>query len=147
MNSYTGNTTSTQSQVALHLMINQLSVSTLPTAMRRQSIIVNDIPQSMYVNTDAHKLAAVLGTLLNTVITHTSNTYIHISAKNYGDVMLLHIKENSRLNSPSFAGKLAEIQEMAEHIGGNVSVTSYRNEITTVAFSFVNTPVMQAIAA
>lgn len=147
MNSYTGNTPSTQSQVALHLMINQLSVSTLPTAMRRQSIIVNDIPKTMYVTTDAHRLAAVLGSLLNTVISHTSNTYIHISAKNYGDVMLLHIKENSRLNSPSFAGKLAEIQEMAERIGGNVSVTSYRNEITTVAFSFVSAPAMQAIAA
>lgn len=147
MNSYTGNTTSTQSQVALHLMINQLSLSTLPTAMRRQSIIVNDIPQRMYVTTDAHKLAAVLGSLLNTVISHTSNAYIHISAKNYGNVMLLHIKENSRLNSPSFAGKLVEIQEMAERIGGNVSVTSYRNEVTTVAFSFVNTVAVQSIAA
>ena len=131
----------TQSQVALHLMINQLSVSILPSAMRRHSVVVNDIPSAMYVNTDAHKLAAVLGNLLSTMIGHSTNSYIRISAKTYGNVALLHIKDNSRLNSPAFACSLAEIQQLAERIGGNVGVTSYRNGITTVAFSFINHPI------
>ncbi len=135
--------TATQSQVALHVMISQLSVSTMPAAIERRNVVVNDIPQKMLVNIDAHKLAAVLGSLLQTVNTHTNNSYIRISAKHYGNVTLLHIKENSRLNSPAFAGSLVAIQEMAERIGGNVSVTSYRNEVTTVAFSFVN----QSLAA
>ena len=125
----------TQSQVALHLMINQLSVSSLPSAMRRQSVVVNDIPSGLCVNTDAHKLAAVLGSLLNT------NSYIRISAKTYGNVALLHIKDNCRLNSPAFACSLVKIQELAERIGGSVGVTSYRNGITTIAFSFVNHPI------
>jgi hypothetical protein len=131
---------STQSQVALHLMINQLSVSTLPTAIRRENVVVNDIPAAMYVHTDAHKLAAVIGGLLNTVIGHSSNSYIRVSAKSYGHVMLVHIKDNGRLNSPGFAGSLADIQKLAERIGGSVSVTSYRNDVTTVALSFVNLP-------
>jgi hypothetical protein len=132
---------SAQTQVALHLMINQLSVSSLPSAMRRQSVVVNDIPSALYVNTDAHKLAAVLGSLLNTVIGHSSNSYIRISAKTYGNVALLHIKDNCRLNSPAFACSLVKIQELAERIGGSVGVTSYRNGITTIAFSFINHPI------
>lgn len=129
---------STQSQVALHLMINQLSVSTLPTALRHRSIIVNDIPVGLKVNTDAHKLAAVLGSLLHTVIAHTNDSYIRFSAKQYHNVTLVHIKENSRLNSPAFASRLCEIQTMAEAIGGSVGVTSYRNEVTTIALSVVD---------
>jgi nitrate/nitrite-specific signal transduction histidine kinase len=140
-NSYTqASKASTQSQVALHLMINQLSVSTLPTAIRRENVVVNDIPAALYVHTDAHKLAAVIGSLLNTVIGHSKNSYIRVSAKSYGDVTLVHIKDNGRLNSPAFAGSLIEIQQLAERIGGSVSVTSYRNDVTTVALSFVNLP-------
>jgi hypothetical protein len=128
----------TQSQVALHLMINQISVGTMPTAMRKRSILVNDIPLGLKVNADAHKLAAVIGTLLHTVICHTNDSYIRISAKRFHNVTLLHIKENSRLNSPAFASRLCEIQTMAEAIGGSVGVTSYRNEVTTIALSMVD---------
>lgn len=135
---------SVQSEVALHLMINQLSISVLPSAMRRQSVVVNDIPAALHVNTDAHKLAAVLGSLLNTVVGHSNNSYIRISAKTYGNVALLHIKDNCRLNSPAFACRLVEIQQLAERIGGSVGVTSYRNGITTVAFSFITHPVAAA---
>jgi hypothetical protein len=127
-----------QSQVALHLMVTRLSVNSMPAAMRCRSIIVNDIPEGLRINTDEQKLAAVLGSLLHTVISHANDSYIRISAKQYHNVTLLHIKENSRLNSPSFAQRLCEVQEIAEKIGGSVSVTSYRNEITTIALSVVN---------
>lgn len=131
-------TTESQSQVALHLMVNQLSVSTMPQATRHKTTVVNDIPAAMYVTTDPQRLAAVIGSVMNAVIGHSSNGSIRISAKNYGNVMLLHFKENSRINSPEFAGRLVEIQDMAERIGGSVSVTSYRNDVTTVALSFVS---------
>ncbi len=128
-----------QSKVALHLMINQLSVSTMPAAARNQSTIVNEIPAELYVNTDQHKLAAVIGSLLNAMISHTGNAAIHVSAKAYGNVMLLHLKGQSKLNNPVFAGTLSEVQQLAQNVGGTVGVTSCRNNITTVALSFTNT--------
>lgn len=131
---------STQSTIALHLMINQLSVSSMPVAIRRRNVIVNDVPSDLVIKSDEQKLAAVLGNLLNTVIGHANDSYIRITAKLYGGVTLLHIKENSRLNSPAFANSLVEIQELAEKIGGSVSVTSYRNDITTIALSITNMP-------
>lgn len=130
-----------QGQVALHLMINQLSVSTLPSAIRHRNILINDIPSELYVNADQHKLAAVLGSLLHTVIGHSNDSYIRISAKKYGNVMLVHFKENNHLNGHAFTASLNHAQKLAESIGGNVTVTSYRNDITTIALSFVNLPV------
>jgi hypothetical protein len=131
------NKPSALSQVPLQLMISQLSVSTMPMALRRKNVVVNDIPAALYVHADAHKLAAVIGSLLNTVIGHSSNSYIRVSAKSHGNVTLLYIKDNSRLNSPAFAGSLVEIQELAARIGGSISVTSYRNDETTVALSLL----------
>ena len=54
----------TQSGVALHLMVNQISVSTLATATRKRNLLVNEIPTGLAVNTDTQKLAAVLGSLI-----------------------------------------------------------------------------------
>ena len=141
IHSYTENNTSTQSQVALHLMVNQLSISTMPSAVRRQNVVVNDVPSTLYFHGNEQKLAAVLGSLLTTIIGHSQNSQLRISAKSYGNVIVLHLRENSRLNSPSFATSLVRVQELADRIGGSVSVTSYRNKVTTVAFSFLSIPV------
>lgn len=124
--------------VRLHLLVNQLSISTMPEAIRKKSHVINEIPGELMIHTDASRLAAVLGQLLITMISHSHDSSIRISAKKYGKVILLHLKENSRLNSPAFATSLVEIQHLADRIGGNVSVTSYRNEVTTVALSFID---------
>jgi hypothetical protein len=130
---------STQSQVALHQMVNQLSISSMPTATRNQSFIINDIRAELFVGADQQKLAAVIGSLLNAMVSHTRNCAIHISAKPFSNVMLLHLKGQAKISSPAFIGSLNKIQQLAEYIGGTVGITSYRNQVTTVALSFVHT--------
>ncbi len=128
----------TQSHVGLHLMVNRISTGSLPSATRKNSFIINDVPDDLEVNTDEHMLATVFGSLLNTVINNSENCCIRISAKLYGRVVLLHLKESHRLNCPAFAGNLRQVQQLAEKIGGTVSVSNERNEATTIVFSFVN---------
>ena len=131
------NKAATQSQLALHLMVSKLSVKTTPSNPSEKTI-VNDVPSWLQVNTDQHKLAAIISRLLDKVIDHTDSSRIRICAKNYHNVTILHIKDKSRLNSPAFANSLVEVQELAEELRGSVSVTSYRNDVTTVALSFMN---------
>lgn len=128
----------TQSKIALHLMINQLSLSSLPAAIKNENTLVNHVPAELLVNTDTQKLAAVVGSLLNTVVSHTRNTALVISVKSYSDVMILHIKGNTRFNHPEFTRSMTKIQHLADCIGGTVGVTSFRNNISTVALSFIN---------
>src|SRR4051812_37688538 len=115
---------STQSRVALHLMVSRISASSLPSAIRKNSFIINDVPAEMQANTNEHMLATVFGTLLNAVITHTENVCIRISAKLYGRVVLLHLKEDNKLSSAAFANNLKQVQQLAEKIGGTVSVSN-----------------------
>ena len=128
----------TQSHLPLHLIVSRISNGSLSSATRKNSFIINDVPNDLEVNTDEHMLATVFGSLLNTVINNTENCCIRISAKLYGRVVLLHLKESHRLNSPAFAGNLRQVQQLAEKIGGTVSISNDRNEVTTIVFSFVN---------
>ena len=132
------NQNNTQSYIALHLMVNRISASSLPVAIQRHSFIVNDIPADLLVHTDEHMLAAVFGSLLNTVIIHTENSCIRVSAKLYGKVVIINLKETHQPVIPSLALNLRQVQQLAEKIGGSISISSDSTRSTTIVFSFVN---------
>ena len=127
-----------QSNIALHLMINQLSVSTLPDTIKNENTIINQVPTDLQVHTDAQKLAGVIGSLMSTMISNTKNTVLTISVKEYSNVILLHISGNTDFNQKKITRELTRVQHLAECIGGTVGLTSYHNNNATVALSFIN---------
>ena len=129
---------SIQSRVVLQEVVSRILVSCVPSASRKNSFIINDVPADMQVTTDEHMVATVFGTLLNAIITYAENTCIRVSAKFYGRVVVLHLKETHKLNSSSFAATLRQIQQLAEKIGGTVSISNNEGEATTIVFSFLN---------
>jgi len=128
----------TQSRIALHLMVNQLTIRSLPETMKNDNIIHNHVPADIRVGTDAHKLAAVIDCLLKTVVNYTKKTALTVSIKSYSNVILLYVKGNTPFDHPDLEKKLAGVHEMAESIGGTVGITSHRNNISTIALSFIN---------
>ena len=124
--------------VALYLMVSRISASSIPSATRKNSFIINDVPADLQANTDENMLATVFGSLLNTVITHSENCCIRISAKLYGKVVLFQLKETHRLNNSALAGSLRQVQQLAEKFGGTVSISDNHDQATTIVFSFVN---------
>jgi len=119
-------------------MVSRVSASSLSAATRKNSFIINDIPVDLHANTDEHMLATIFGSLLNTVITHTQDCCIRITARLYGKVVLIHIKESHRIQAPAFSGNIRQLQQLAEKIGGSISISNDANEATTIVFSFVN---------
>src|SRR5262245_23557041 len=95
---------STQTTLALQTIVNRISAGSVSAATRKQSFIVNDIPADIQVNTDEQMLATVFGGLLNTVINYTENCCIRVSAKLYGGIVLISLKEIHRANGCAFAG-------------------------------------------
>lgn len=128
----------TQSQVVLRMMVQQLTEDCLPVASQHQNIIVNNIPADLKITADQHQLAVMIGRLMNTALGYVRNSSLHISAKFYSNVMLIHFKGDVCLSDPAFEEQLKDIHEMAQAAGGMAGVTSYRNEITTVALSVRN---------
>lgn len=123
---------------SLHNIVNIIAGSLEQTISRNKSFIVNDVPEGLLINTDEDLLASILSNLVNEVITHTDNGCIRITAKIYHNLILLHIKNDGSLNFDSVSQKLSRIQKQAEKMGGFVGFTSYRNKLTTIAFSFIN---------
>lgn len=137
-NVFTSNNSGTPGPVALQVIVSRISTSSLPAAIRKHSFIVNDIPADISVSTDESMLATVLGSLLNTVITHTENCCIRISAKLYGKVVLINLKESHQVHGQAFKGSLRQIQQLAEKIGGAVSISHCQTKETSIVFSFAN---------
>lgn len=122
----------------LHSIVGRVSAGSVSSATRKHSFIVNDIPKGLAVNINENMLATVFGSLLQTVISSTENCCIRITARLYGKVVLLHLKESHSTDCPAFAGNLRQAQQLAEKIGGTISVSRDRSQATTIVFSFVN---------
>ena len=123
---------------SLQNIVGSLIDSLAPAAIRHKSYIVNDVPVEIRTEVNENLLASVLGSLINAVLRNTQNSCIRITAKIYGDVVLLHIKDNGCINHSSISQSLARVQPQVEKLNGFIGLTSYRNKLTTIAFSFVN---------
>ena len=117
-------------------LISRLVNSALPTAVRRKSFIVNDIPCELYVAGNENILAAVLSNLLNTVVSHTENSCVRVSAKVYGGITLVYMKDSGYFNKSIVTCQLQELQLLAKKLGGCISVITRRTEAPSIAFSF-----------
>jgi hypothetical protein len=127
-----------ESEIGLHLMVNQLTVSNMPNATKRRNQLLNEVPPELSINTDSHKLAAILHTLIFTVLGQSQDNCIRISAKAYDNVTIIHIEDNKKLAGSIFSGHVGRAQQMAESIGGTVLLNEYREGRTRIAVSILN---------
>ena len=128
----------TLAPTSLYGLVNRISDGLVPAAMRNKSFIINDVPENICANVDEDLLSSVLSKLMNVVIMNTENSCIRITAKTYGNLVLLHVTDDGCLNYNLISQNLTRIQSLAERLGGFVGFTSTRNKLTTIAFSFMN---------
>lgn len=129
---------SIESASTLQELVGNLMQSFLPLAKRNKNHFVNDIPDDLYIDTDRDLVATVLSGMLSTIIKHAKESSICMSAKIYGNVVLVHIKDYNNFNYFSIENNLQKLQPLAEKVGGSVGVTSQRHNVATFAFSFMN---------
>jgi signal transduction histidine kinase len=124
----------------LHQLADCLVNSFLLRDTSNKSFFFNEIPDRLYLETDQEMLASVLSGLLSAVASHTEDSCIHLSAKTYGNVVLVKVKDSSGLNIDAVESEVCKLQPLAEKMRGSVSVTSQRKKLTTITFGFPNLP-------
>jgi len=122
----------------LNELVDQLMVSLLPRTLQQKSLIVNDVPDELFVNTDKNVLATIVSYLLNETVSNTEHNCIRVTAKKFGNITLVHVKNNDISHEISISNGLQYIQPMAEKLGGCISITSNKIKGTTIAFTFNN---------
>lgn len=123
----------------LHQLIGLIAGNSMPTAVQRNSFIVNEVPREFNIVTDEKILANILTRLVTTVVRNSKHSCIRIKAREYEDVIFVSIRDNSFGTYPK-TGNLEEIQLLAKKMNGHVSVENSKDSFTTILLSFPNFP-------
>ncbi|HSU28905.1 MAG TPA: hypothetical protein VLJ68_11015 [Chitinophagaceae bacterium] len=121
----------------LDQLISLLATGALPTAVRRKSFIVNDVPKSFPITTDENTLATILGGMLHSVVNQSMSSCIRVAATQSGSKVLIQMHDSSIRNVHALISQLQEVQPLADTIGGLFSIGEYE-KTGAVGFSFMN---------
>jgi hypothetical protein len=131
---------STTGHFPLQKLVNALINIKLEGLVRKQSFIINEVQQYIPLNADRLVVTNVLDHLFQNVLRVTGNSCIRISAKEYSQVMLIHIYDTheNEYGAENIVSDLIRVE--AKKIGGFVGVTRQQKNQTVIAFSFPNIP-------
>jgi len=120
----------------LNDVVDRLISTLLPKACSNKSFFVNDIPNHLEFKKESPVVTSVLGGLLSTVISNATNSCIWLSAKLYGNVVVLHVKNAKGFNPHIIRGQLRQLQALAEKRGGTIGFARDQNTVTSLTFGF-----------
>ncbi|MBI3140220.1 MAG: HAMP domain-containing histidine kinase [Sphingobacteriales bacterium] len=129
-----------EKQVPLKRLVNALINVKLHEVVRKESFFINEVQGSLPLNADRSIVINVLDNLFQNVLSETGKSCIRISAKEYSNVMLIHIYDNheSEYGTENIVSERIRVE--ANKIGGFVGVTRRQKNQTVIAFSFPNLP-------
>ena len=120
----------------LHVVVDRISTKFLPSADSNRNYFINEIPRDLSVGVNGDWVASVIDGMIASMIDNTRNTCIRFSAKKFGHLMVLEIRESNRPKVNPDTALLQQMQEMAEKIGGCLYVGMPEEERIIMSFSF-----------
>ena len=120
----------------LNDVLDRLINTLLPKATRNKSFFVNDIPDHLQLKKESSVLTSVLGSLLSTVVSNAWESCIWLSAKLYGNVIMVHVKNSGIIGTRAIEAQLHVLQAIAQKNKGTIGFTSHQANITSLTFSF-----------
>jgi len=82
-----------ENRVSIHQLVSKLITSLQPLAVKRNNILLNDIPRDLSVDADQNTIAYVLSELVNSAVNSTENECIHIEAVFNNEHRMLRVKD------------------------------------------------------
>lgn len=125
-----------ENPTCIHAIADRLVTSFLPEAVSNQNFFINDIPGHLQFRSDSQVAVSVLGGLLSAIATYAKNSCIRLTARLYGNVILIHVKNSNGFNSSIIQGRLQQLQVLAGKTKGAVGFTSHQDTVTSVTFGF-----------
>lgn len=125
----------------LKQLTGRLAGTYLPVAVRNQSFFMNDIPADLPVEHNKEWVASIINGMLDAVVQHAKDTCIRLTARKYGHVIVMEIRESGCISTYAMACNLQDVQTLAQKIGGCLTISINKEKTTTIAFSFPNLPI------
>jgi hypothetical protein len=122
---------------SLHCIVRELIEEAAPQAISNRNSVINEIPTSLHIQGNKRNVSSVLSNLVNTVVLHTKNSGILISAKVYGFVILVQVRTNG-LISPLLQAEMETTAQKAKRSGGVIELMQHQEDQASVAYCFLN---------
>ncbi len=124
------------SRKPLQYLVNKLAEQNLAAAEKAGSRIISQIDTAIQVDTRDIRLVTLIGELLETVVNHSRNGDIHITADRYLDVVILSIQERNNYNGYALSYSIQSYQPEVSVLGGHISINGAQQRVATISFSF-----------
>jgi len=128
----------TFAKIFLHQLVSELVQSLLPLTVKRDNIILNEIPRDLCVRADENMLAYIFWNLINAAIQSTQNECIHIEAIPVGDCTMIRIKDVGSYFHHTISREYRQVQYVAEQLGGTISIGNGMDYGTNAALCISN---------
>ncbi len=128
----------TSNPKTINQLVKLIISNALPSVLRTNSFILNDVPADLNIIADKNMLATVLSRLLYCVVNNAESSCIRISAKEYDDIIFIHFKSSCGINNDSDNNDLQQAQAYAKKMNGNIGLDRELDKITGIVFSFPN---------
>ena len=122
---------------SLHSLVKELIDEAAPVAIHNRNSVINEIPAGVRIQGNHRTVTTILSNLVNTVVVHTRNSGILISAKVYGFVILVQVRTQG-LISPDLSNEMENAIQKARHSGGVIELMQHQENQASVAYCFLN---------
>ena len=123
-------------KISLKELANNLIKGILPTAVSRNSFIVNDIPDEAILDADENVVAHILGSLLNNTVSSSHDGCIRISAAQEDSYTTITVNDNNNDYSRFISGKMAKVKPAITKMGGDLNFEFNQRNSITILVSF-----------
>ena len=113
----------TCAKIFLHQLVSELVQSLLPLTIKRNNIVLNEIPRDLCVRADENMLAYIFWNLINAAIQSNQNECIHIEAIPVGDSTMLRLKNAGAYFHRTISREYRQVQYVAEQLGATISIS------------------------
>lgn len=131
---------SSEKSAILHTMVAACMQDCMTNGLLKSPRVLNEIPDDLLIYNNPCTVGQVIKHVLHSILPHSQQHLIRITAKTYSDVVLIHFRDSDGLDETSIRPSLNEMKDLVEELGGFLDITSHRPSETTIAFSFPNLP-------
>ncbi|MGC4035690.1 MAG: hypothetical protein QM764_06985 [Chitinophagaceae bacterium] len=123
-------------KILLKQLADNLIKDVLPEAVNRKSLIINDIPQNVYLSADTATVTHILGSLLNNTVNSSHNGCIRVAASQEDGYTVLSVQDNNNDYSRFISGKMEKVKPAVKKAGGDLSFEFNKRNSITILVSF-----------
>ena len=124
-----------QPGIPLQQLIDGLVGDSLPHAMRKGSVVVNEVGRGVVLRSLDYRLTGLLDLVLQTVIENSRHGDIHISAERKREELVLYIQERNNYNGYALSFSIGALADDAAVIGGRLEMDNPNKLRTTISLS------------